>query len=76
MSEMTTAEITRWIESYNRTHDRLVEKSYHELGLQNLADDIAEIKEAQRWMQRLVISQLVAFMAALIVYIVGQVGPL
>jgi hypothetical protein len=72
---MTQAEISRWIESHDRTHGNLVSVREFELVMKNMAEDIAETKETVRWMQRLLVTQLVAFGAGIVLYLVNTVAP-
>jgi hypothetical protein len=72
---MTQAEVTRWVEHHDRAHTELVTRREYELTMRNMADDIAETKETLRWMQRLLVTQLVAFAAGIILYLVNTVSP-
>jgi hypothetical protein len=79
---MTQAEVTRWVEHHDRQHEQmdrvhaeLVTRREYELTMRNMADDIAETKETLRWMQRLLVTQLVAFAAGIILYLVNTVSP-
>jgi hypothetical protein len=72
---MTQAEISRWIESHDRTHGNVVSQREFELTVRNMAEDIVETKETVKWMQRLLVTQLVAFAAGIILYLVNTVAP-
>lgn len=67
---MSLAEITRWIDRHDANHRSMVSKEVYERDMSELRSDISEIKESQRWAQRLTITILIG----LIVQIILQVA--
>lgn len=72
---MTQAEVSRWIERHDRYHEGFISRREYDLTLKNVADDMAELKEEIRWQRRLIVTQLVAFAAGIILYLVNTVAP-
>lgn len=66
----TLSEIERWLDRHDTTHDRFVSKDLYDEQIRSLREDISEIKENQKWTTRLVITQLVGIVAAVLIYLV------
>ena len=69
----TLAEIDRWIQSHDSHRQDHVSKDLYDETIRSLREDISEIKENQKWTTRLVITQLVGIVVAVLIYLVTNV---
>lgn len=77
MSEMTIGELARKLEELERRSNAFVLKEFHDLDVSVIKNDLREIKLSQQWAMRLMVSQFLAVLTALIVFLVTnyrQVG--
>ena len=68
--ELSLAEITRWLQKHDATHERYVPRELFDLIVGQMRADVEEIKESNRWMLRLVVSNLVGFLVYILVNLV------
>lgn len=74
---MTIGELARKLEELERRSNAFVLKEFHDLDVSVIKNDLREIKLSQQWAMRLMVSQFLAVLTALIVFLVTnyrQVG--
>lgn len=69
---MTTAEMQRMLESHERRFNDYVRKSEHDIVVRNIEGDVADIKESQKWMIRLLAANFLVVVIALILFLVER----
>lgn len=72
MSEMSIAELARLVDRIEKRQDGYVSTEVYERDLKELRNDIGEIKESQKWMMRLMVSQLFGLIVAVVMFVVTQ----
>jgi hypothetical protein len=55
---MTQAEVSRWVDRHDREHENLVERREFDLVVRQFNLAITELQETNKWLIRLVITQL------------------
>jgi len=71
MEDMTIAEMTRTLGDIRRRQDDFVSKELHNNVINNIQEDLREIKDGQTWMMRLLVGELVGFLIAVLYYIIS-----
>jgi hypothetical protein len=72
MNEMTLPELTREVGRLDRRFSDTVSKAVYEANVGTIKDDIAEIRDSQKWAMRLIAGQFVALIIALLFYALQQ----
>lgn len=67
---MSIAEVERWMNRHDQAHRSLVDEKVYDRDMTEIRSDIGEIKDSQKWAQRLTITILIG----LIVQIILQVA--
>ena len=72
MVEMSLAEVTRWVDRHDQRHDDVVSKEVHNQIVKTLSEDVAEIKESQRWAMRLIVTLFLTNLVGLLYFLATQ----
>ena len=72
--DMSLPELQRLVESHDRRFNDYVRKSEHDIVVRNIEGDLADIKDSQRWMQRLLVGNFLTLVVALILFLVERSG--
>lgn len=70
--DMTLAELQRLVESHDRRFNDYVRKAEHELVVRNIEGDVADIKDSQKWMVRLLAANFLVVIIALVLFLVER----
>lgn len=66
--EMTNAEINRAIDRLETQQQSLVTKAVYDRDQAELRSDIREIKDSQKWMMRLLVTQFFGLVVAVVIF--------
>lgn len=73
---MTLAELARHVETLERRQatfeDRMVLQAVYTRDMNEIRNDLAEIKDSQRWAMRLIAAEFVALVVALLVFAIQR----
>lgn len=69
MTDMTPGELTRAVQNLQRREADLIRKDFYERDMHEIRRDIEEIKDGQRWMMRLLVTQFFGAIIALVIYL-------
>lgn len=69
MSDMTAGEIARAFQDNKDAHRGFVSKDIHETVIAELRADISEIKESQKWAMRLLVSNFLGLVVAVVIFV-------
>lgn len=69
MTEMTQAEVSRAIQRLETGQRSFVSKDVYERDLKELRGDLNEIKESQKWAMRLLVSNFLGLIVAVVIFL-------
>ena len=69
---MSVREMQRMLESHERRFNDYVRKAEHDIIMRNVETDVADIKDSQKWMQRLLVGNFVTLLVALILFLLER----
>jgi hypothetical protein len=76
MSEMSLGQLTTWTEKHDDRHEKFrrefVSRELYNQAVAALAEDVADIKEAQKWAMRLIVTILLTNLLGLLYFLVTQ----
>lgn len=72
MSERTLPELSRAVDSLERRFSDYVRKDVYDGDVRGIREDVAEIKDSQKWMQRLLVGNFVTLVVALILFLLER----
>lgn len=72
MEDVTIPELVRRVESVERRQADFVLSAVYTRDVNEIRNDIGEIKDAQKWAMRLIAGQFVALVLALLIYVVQR----
>jgi hypothetical protein len=70
---VTLDELVRRVESVERRQSDFVLQAVYTRDMNEIRNDIGEIKDSQKWAMRLIAGQFVALVVALLIWVVQQV---
>lgn len=73
MEDVTLPELARRVESIERRQVDYIRNDVYVRDFNEVRNDIAEIKDSQKWAMRLIAGQFVALVVALLIWVVQQV---
>lgn len=67
------AELVRAFGEIKRRQSDFVSREVYNLEVKGMRDDVAEIKESQKWAMRLLVGQFVALVVGLLLFFLGNI---
>lgn len=65
-------ELSRAVDSLERRFSDYVRKDVYDGDVRGIREDVAEIKDSQKWMQRLLVGNFVTLVVALILFLLER----
>lgn len=72
MTEMTNAELTRAYERLDRQRDTFVSKEVYTRDMKEFRSDVAEIRDFQKWLMRLMVANLFGLVISVLIFVVTR----